>query len=271
MRPPKLNAFLRTGAVPGGASRRNLASLLAPMRAAVTETNLGWALEVEPLFTADALRFWRRHHEASRPESLTKASRVLVVEDAGAASGLTLAAAATRLAIPVAEQFGGDLLVLALGDLLDLMTLTRCRGLTVTVIDGPIEERDARAVGRVVAGGGSPLAGDLRAVLGLRPLGERALHVEGRQRTDLAAIVAGNLRHYLAAITGRPISDLTEPEPALVDHLLERTGRLTVRPIETEIYSTWIDVGVNTSGSHDARPADTSIIYDLYGRSWHGE
>jgi hypothetical protein len=46
---------------------------------------------------------------------------------------------------------------------------------------------------------------------------------------------------------------------------------LTVRPIETQIFSTSIDVGVNTSRERFDAPARRSLIYDRPSDSWHDE
>jgi hypothetical protein len=52
---------------------------------------------------------------------------------------------------------------------------------------------------------------------------------------------------------------------------LKGTGTLTVRPIETEIFSTSIDVGIGTNNDGTTKPADRSLIFDIPSNSWHDE
>jgi hypothetical protein len=59
------------------------------------------------------------------------------------------------------------------------------------------------------------------------------------------------------------------PDLGLVDSILHRTGYLSIRPIETEVFSTFVDVGVSTSGCNE--PADSLMIYDIHSDTWHGE
>ena len=42
-----------------------------------------------------------------------------------------------------------------------------------------------------------------------------------------------------------------------------------MKAIETEVFSTFVDVGISTSGA--AAPADSMMIYDIHSDTWHGE
>ncbi len=44
-----------------------------------------------------------------------------------------------------------------------------------------------------------------------------------------------------------------------------------MRPLETELYSTFVDIGVCVQADEPTRPADRSLIYDVHGNSWHDE
>jgi len=83
--------------------------------------------------------------------------------------------------------------------------------------------------------------------------------------------VGETLRHYLAAVAGLPLEHVGPPDVGLLVPLFEPRGGLTVRPIETDVYSTAVDVGVATSPPETPRPADSSLIYDLHAGTWHGE
>ena len=99
----------------------------------------------------------------------------------------------------------------------------------------------------------------------------RAVHVDARTRDQSARFVAESFRQYLAAVRLQPSGKVNAPEVPLIESLLDRTGRIAVRPIETEIYSTSIDVGVSTESSGATVPANTSLIYDVHSGTWHGD
>jgi hypothetical protein len=260
MRPTNFNAFLPEATSGRCSRRRSLASLLAPMRAILEPRERGFVLEVEPICPVDAFVTWRQHRTADGLEAL-----VSFRDDAEATPAETIAA----LGIPTIERFADGRVVLAPDPLSDLLA-TSPRAVEAVVIDGPIDERDAVAIA-AAAEAGSALAGDLRAVLALRAAGPRGLHVELRSVGEAAEIVSSNFPHYLAALTGRSYAAFTTPEPAIIERLFARTGRISVRPIETEMYSTAVDVGVSTHREGEPGPADASLIYDLYSHTWHGD
>ncbi|MCH2148737.1 MAG: hypothetical protein MK095_04825, partial [Phycisphaerales bacterium] len=89
---------------------------------------------------------------------------------------------------------------------------------------------------------------------------------------ELLLMVVGELLcSYAAAQRSQPVTALSRPEPGLIRALLSISGTLCIRPIETELYSTWIDIGINTCPQRSIAPANTSIIYDTVGHSWHGD
>jgi hypothetical protein len=141
----------------------------------------------------------------------------------------------------------------------------------VVAIDGPIESRDAQVVNKCIDAGKSPLLCELRATAALEVLGDRNVVLHSRSRDQALAMVAENFRHYLAARMERPLSNFSAPQTWHIERLLDESGMLTVRPIETQIFSTSIDVGVNTSRERFGAPAKRSLIYDRPSDSWHDE
>jgi len=262
MTPSQPNAFL-TGIDRRSHPCRNLTSLLAPMRARVEATAAGFALELEPVTAHDALAWWAPGRAAPATEAV-----IWLAPDTARTE--TLASRLRRLEVPTRERFDADCAALPVGSLAGLLGQSAGEGLSIVLVDGPIDARDVRAI-QSAAVTGSPLAGDLRAALGIRVLAERALRIDVREHEEAAMLVAQNFREYLAALTASPSSALVAPDVRLVDRLLDRSGHLRVRAIESEIYSTAIDVGVSTAPGGDLRPADTSLIYDRYGNTWHGE
>ena len=266
MKPSKSNAFQRIESGLSRITRADPSDPIASMYAALSETEFGWSLQLEPMRAIDALKPWARL--ATSHDAFT----LLCGEPTHSGDGAgTLAALAARLDVPVMEQFDPQYLVVDELALRDLLVLSSMNDLLAVLIAGPIEAADARAIAAASAAGRSALRAQLRAVAALKVGGVRTVGLVTRQRDQAALFVAENFRHYLAALRDCPASEIAPPEPELIHRLLDRTGRLTVRPIETSAFSTWLDVGVSTASNGEVRPADASLVYDIPGDSWHGE
>jgi hypothetical protein len=270
MKPLKNNAFLRNNGGVRHARGRSLAALLSPMRAALEKTDHGFALQLEPMRASDAIQPWSGLQFSA--EALTLVIRPAVRGgSAPGESGASLADLADRLGLPVVDRLDADQIVLGLKGLRELAAATALDGLLLVLIEGPIEGADGLAIARAVQAGRSPLESELRAIAALEVRHDRGVLLEVRDIDHAAAFVAENFRHYLAALRDQPVERFAAPEPALIERMLDRTGRMTVRPIETDVYSASIDVGISTSSNGELRPADGSLIYDIPSNTWHGD
>jgi hypothetical protein len=137
-------------------------------------------------------------------------------------------------------------------------------------IEGEVEAADALAIRRAIAGGGTSIEGDLRALAGLRLRPDGGAEFLARSLRPLAALVAEDLAFYLAAVLRCGPESISRPASAQVSRLLACSGRILVRPEETDVFERSIDIGVSTArqGEH---AADRSLIYDLPSDSWHDE
>lgn len=170
------------------------------------------------------------------------------------------------------EAFAPEALLVSDQAVHELITLGGVTDVVAVRIDGPVEESDATAIFDALAAGQSPLDVELRAeaVMEVR-CGNRVM-VTSRNEEDILRFVADSLRHYLASVRNVAAATLAAPDLGLVHALLDRSGQITVRPLETEVYSTAIDVGVSTGDQHGGmRPADQSLIYDIHSDTWHGD
>lgn len=104
-----------------------------------------------------------------------------------------------------------------------------------------------------------------------RPITGDVVSVRARSREQLLLVGAHVLRHHIQSSLGTRQIEVAVPESDFMHHLMERSGTLSIRPIETEVYSTWVDMGVSSSRERRARPADLSLIYDLVSGTWHGD
>ena len=68
----------------------------------------------------------------------------------------------------------------------------------------------------------------------------------------------------MSDITGESVN---EPDLGVMDSLLHKTGTISIKPIDTEVFASFIDVGISTACPTD--PADSSVIYDIHSDSWH--
>lgn len=271
---PIASAESSSGAVqlPGTASsnpRKSLAASLASMQADLRETEFGWSLELSPITAIDAI-------EAMHLGSEGKAEPMcLVTMDQSAwrqgDSNMAIADIARRLAIPIIETIDSDQLVLDALSLRQLVSLCQPTRLLVTFVEGPIDPRDASAMNTAVEAERSPLTAELRATMALEVMGDRSVVLHCRDKGIALGMVAENFRHYLAALRNRPARVFTAPETWQLDRLFDATGLLTVRPIETQCFSTSIDVGINTARERFGQPANRSLIYDIPSNTWHDE
>ena len=78
--------------------------------------------------------------------------------------------------------------------------------------------------------------------------------------------IASLFSQYGSSVLGEHVSS---PDLGLIDRLLERTNHLSIHSIETEVYSTFIDVGISTSNQDE--PADITAIYDIFSDTWHSD
>ena len=85
-----------------------------------------------------------------------------------------------------------------------------------------------------------------------------------RNYSDALILIGNALSKYVSSITKSTVSI---PEIGLIDTLLSQSNLLVINTIETEIFSTFIDIGISTSLSF--KPASIVTIYDIYSDTWH--
>lgn len=249
---------------PGGFHAGGLTGLATSLRAQYGATDDGFLLEIEPLSVVEAFRLWPE----VAPED---ASTVLVaIDDANDEVPPALRGQA-RFGVVPCERLDENAVIVPADRLARMAIVTPADALVAVAIDGPVEPADAEAIRRSIRTGGGVLAVEVRALLAATAIGERALRIETRDKHLAAAFVADGIRRYVANLLHRWPVDIAIPEPRLVLSALERTGHLSIRAIETEIYPTSIDIGLGTHADGAAQPAQTSLIFDICSGTWHGE
>lgn len=269
------NLFLqpsRTGPTSDAAGERplppvggsSLAGLLSPLRARLRPVPHGHELTIQPMRPVDAIGPFLApmpSGEAGERPAPSASTLLLGIRPAPSSPG------------PIdsgIEPLGPGRLVVADAALPGLLA----GGLlfdTAVRIEGPVEVSDAVWIQRGLDRGGHPLTSEVRAIRSMQVGPNRTLLVHTRHARDAAAFAAEPIRHFLAAVAGLPLAEVPPPDVGLLLPLFEAGGEFTIRPIETDVYSTSVDVGIATSPPESPRPADASLIYDLLGASWHGE
>jgi len=137
-------------------------------------------------------------------------------------------------------------------------------------IEGPVDPGDVVAMEAMIARGRPSMEGDMRAVASLSLDESGILSFAGRTQRPALRLVAEDLALYLAAVLRRNADEVARPPIGLVQRLLEITGTLAIRPAETDVYASSVDMGVATGGP-DGGPADRSLVYDIPSDSWHAD
>lgn len=265
-----------------------LSRSLAPLRIELDEDAGAGVLQVEPLTAQDLLWTINQAGAPGAHAGESGASTIVVLlrsTPAGSPPGLSPgpASAATRTMdragvtgrcgdVCPGDEPGAWRAVCACGarDLRSVLALP-WDAWRIALVDGPVESRDLHALARAALLGASCADVEFRTRLEVRPTSGRSARIEGARHADLVTICGASLRLYVAALLRRDPDLVAAPDSGLVARLLDRSGRLRIRPIESRMLSTSIDIGIDTTGTDEARPANDAVIYDLYGNSWHGD
>lgn len=253
MTPIQGNPFLR-----GLTGRRplSLASALAPLQARLERFDGSARLTLTPIRAVDLSVIF----PAIRANTQAPAAQTLLL-GSGLPSG-TVAEGDTLIAgHPVFDDLG-------FAEVLSTRTFEELRAVRIA---GPVEVRDVAALANAAERGDSLLDFECRAVVSVHLRGDRVLEMDVRDEEIAYALVAEHFRHYLAALCNRPVGHYALPEAALIASLLADDQGITVRPIESDIFSTFVDIGICTTADDPQGPAERSLIYDRVSHTWHGE
>lgn len=157
-------------------------------------------------------------------------------------------------------------MALAREDLLEGATILCGDGATkwVACVHGSIEAGDAKAIVREVSTSLSPLCADFRMQSVVTSTEESGVSAHVREYDDALMLASTALARFMRDLLGENVN---EPDLGVMDALLHKTGTISIKPIESEIFSTFVDIGISTSEGNE--PANTSAIYDIHSDSWH--
>lgn len=264
------------GGVPGGLP--SLEALLSLPAVDAEEFSASTLLRIRPMNLAQTVEVWRLVDPTESRTLLVSGGFGPPADGRGIVEGLDWILARGQARLPLDRPAsGGEVarsgrlprpLLLEQDEIEWIVEFLPWTEFVALRIDGPVEPCDVAAIERVIAAGRTAIEGDLRAIASLRILEGGGIEFASRSTRSAIRLVAEDLAFYLAAVIRRDPCDVARPSLHQVERLLERTGSMTVRPQETEVYPQWVDVGVTTRPDL-ARPADASLIYDLPSDSWH--
>jgi hypothetical protein len=158
------------------------------------------------------------------------------------------------------------MMALAREDLLEDSTILCGAGAPqwVACVNGPVEEGDANAIIHEISTSLSPLCADFRMQSFVTSSDGESVSAHVREYDDALMLAATALEKYISDLMGEKVN---APDLGVMDALLHKTGTLSIRPIETEVFSSFVDVGISTADGTE--PANTAIIYDIHSDSWH--
>lgn len=285
MNGPQSNAFSSSSNGFASHPRRALTSMLVAMQARQETTSSGFALRLTPLRFADAMRRWAdletlqksvtllidHHPRNSRNPRNFRQSRNPRNPQNSRLNASSLADLARTKGIAIEEVFSESMILLD-DEALNLFVRAGLpTNLCAVRIEGLVEYTDARAIEQAIGTGRSPLEVELRASAFLTMESPRCLYFETRESEQVAMLVGEALRHYVAALRNRPVENIMPPQNWQVSRLLEIQGTISIRPIETEVYSTSIDIGICVKAGELLGPANCSLIFDVFSNTWHDE
>lgn len=259
------NAFIRSAQ--RGAGNHDHVSF-APLSARLTELSEGVRLSLAPMRALDLMPVWSRERGPSFNNLLFEAGKARNIEHRPLSGGLMRIAARLQLD-PI--ELDDNTIVLSDAQLVRLLAQVEFDRLAIVRIEGPIERSDARFIRRALAMDGSALEAELRATQAVRIERDETLLLDARDIERTHALVAENFRHYVAAALNQPLNQIGSLESWHIERLFAPTGTIIVRPIETDIFSTSVDIGISTDVSGGEHPANRSLIYDRPSASWHEE
>jgi hypothetical protein len=267
MKPTARNAFERSWSASRGRPS-SLVSMLTPMQAMIGQAANHWQLTLAPMRALDALPVWYALGDA--------ADACTLLTDCSSANGkparpLDGFKYLERLAVDVGEALDEKHLVLNDAQLREVLELLECDHLSLVRLTGMVDVRDAAAIDAAVAKGDSALDADLRAIASMDVRRDSVIELHVRDEEHAYRLVAENFRQYLAALLNRSAGAIEPPQPWQIERLMSETSELTVRPIESEVFSTFVDIGISTLPNGTPGPAARSLIYDLPSGTWHDE
>ncbi len=250
--------FLNTPITFSSPSRRqgsSLAGMLSALAASMQTTNEDVILQLDPWDDLSAARAWMN---LAGPQTLVlprsrsdqaSPARILAV------TGLPGRALADAAVIPTRAMA-------------DFVRVADLKQVILIEVEGSVNVYDVLFFRTVLQRNLGLLAAEPRVQRVLQQLGSSVI-LEARERQDALECMSEALRQYAQRFLGTD-AEMTRPPIDMMDRLLSASGRLRIRPIETERGMTHLDIGVQVEPDLQS-PAAVAVLYDTITGQWHDQ
>jgi hypothetical protein len=133
-----------------------------------------------------------------------------------------------------------------------------------------VEPADLRAIADSVRRGSCPLEADVRAAWSLQAV-TGGVDLRATDASAALPLVAETIARYAAQQLEEPRADIAPPDPETLGRLLSISGNLLIRPVETQVWAGFLEIGLCVEPEGPERPCGTTLLYDRPSGTWHTE
>jgi hypothetical protein len=232
-----------------------LAGMLSALAASLETTNEVVVFQLKPWDDLAAARAWM---SLAGPQTLVlprsqsdqaSPARILAV------TGLPGRALADAAVIPTRT-------------IADFVRVADLKQVIFVEVAGPVDVSDVLFFRTVLQRKLGLLAAEPRVQRVLQQRGSSVI-LEARELQDALECMSEALQQYAQRFLGTD-AELTRPPIDMMDRLLSASGRLRIRPIETERGMTHLDIGVQVEPDLQS-PAGVAVLYDTITGQWHDQ
>jgi hypothetical protein len=133
-----------------------------------------------------------------------------------------------------------------------------------------VEPEDLRAIADAVQRGQCPLLAEVRATWRLQAVGD-GVDLRAPDTATAVPLLADAIARYAAEQLEESRASIAPPDHGLVERLLAITGSVLIRPVETQVWAGFLEMGIGTDPEGRERPCETTLLYDRPSGTWHME
>jgi hypothetical protein len=232
-----------------------LAGMLSALAASLKTTNDNVVFQLDPWDDLSAARAWMN---LAGPQTLVlprsqsdqaSPARILAV------TGLPGRALADGAIIPTRAMA-------------DFVRVADLKQVVLVDVSGPVDVSDVLFFRTVLQRHLGLLSAEPRVQRVLQQSGPSII-LEARERQDALECMSDALMRYAQRYLGTD-AEMSRPPADMVDRLLSASGRIRIRPMETERGMTHLDIGVQVEPDLQS-PAGVAVLYDTITGQWHDQ
>lgn len=232
-----------------------LAGMLSALAASLETTNDNVVFQLDPWDDLAAARAWMN---LAGPQTLVlprsrsdqaSPARILAV------TGLPGRALADGAVVPTRA-------------IADFVRVADLKQVVLVDISGPVDVSDVLFFRTVLQRHLGLLAAEPRVQRVLQQSGTSVIF-EARERQDALECMSDALMQYAQRFLGTD-AEMSRPPADMMDRLLIASGRIRIRPMETERGMTHLDIGVQVEPDLQS-PAGVAVLYDTITGQWHDQ